>query len=110
MRFLPGKTQLSIAIVGFGYVGSCIGITLAERGMRVSGIDTDRELIEEMTAGSCRFNEPGLAQALQRVRSSGALTLSTGYEDVSMADVVIIAVGTPVDASHSIVTAPLGAC
>ena len=104
MRFLPEKNQLSVAVVGFGYVGSCIGITLAECGMRVSGIDSDQKLVEEMRAGYCRFNEPGLAQALERVRSSGALHLSTGYEDVDKADVVIIAVGTPVDANRSIVT------
>lgn len=104
MRFLPEKNQLSVAVVGFGYVGSCIGITLAECGMRVSGIDSDQKLVEEMRAGYCRFNEPGLAQALERVRSSGALHLSTGYEDVDKANVVIIAVGTPVDANRSIVT------
>lgn len=104
MRFLPEKNQLSVAVVGFGYVGSCIGVTLAECGMRVSGIDSDQKLVEEMRAGHCRFNEPGLAQALERVRSSGALHVSTGYEDVDEADVVIIAVGTPVDANRSIVT------
>ena len=109
MRFLPAKSHLSIAIVGFGYVGSCIGMTLAERGVRVYGIDSDQKLIEEMTAGYCRFNEPGLAQALERVRGSGALQLSNGYEDVSTADVVIIAVGTPVDANRSIVTSHLEA-
>jgi dTDP-alpha-D-glucose dehydrogenase len=109
VRFLPGKSQLSVAVVGFGYVGSCIGMTLAERGMRVSGIDSDRTLVEEMRAGYCRFNEPGLAEALVRVRDSGALQLSTGYEDVSAADVVIIAVGTPVDANRSIVTTHLEA-
>jgi nucleotide sugar dehydrogenase len=109
VRFLPGKSQLSIAVVGFGYVGSCVGITLAERGMRVSGIDSDQKLVEEMRAGYCRFNEAGLGQALERVRSSGCLHLSTSYEDVSAADVVIIAVGTPVDANRSIVTTHLEA-
>jgi dTDP-alpha-D-glucose dehydrogenase len=104
VRFLPEKSQLRIAVVGFGYVGSCIGITLAERGMHVSGIDNDPKLIEEMQAGYCRFNEPGLAQALERMRAADTLQLSTSYENVSSADVVIIAVGTPVDANHAIVT------
>lgn len=104
MRFFPEKNQLSTAVVGFGYVGSCIGITLAERGMHVFGIDSDRKLVEEMESGFCRFNEPGLAQALERVRAAGTLQLSTSYENVSAADVVIIAVGTPVDTSRAIVT------
>jgi nucleotide sugar dehydrogenase len=104
MKFLPGKSQLSIAVVGFGYVGSCIGVTLAQRGMRVFGIDQDRQLVEEMNSGHCRFNEPGLAQAVKSARTSGALSLSTGYQAVGAADVVIIAVGTPVDTNRSIIT------
>jgi dTDP-alpha-D-glucose dehydrogenase len=107
VKFLSENSQLNIAIVGFGYVGSCIGITLAERGMRVSGIDSDPELVEEMRSGYCRFNEPGLAQALERARRSGKLELSTGYDDISTADVIIIAVGTPVDSNRSIVTTHL---
>ena len=70
----------------------------------MSGIDSDARLIEEMRRGDCRFNDPGLAQALGHARSSGALRFSNGYEDVSSADVIIIAVGTPVAADRSIVT------
>jgi dTDP-alpha-D-glucose dehydrogenase len=104
MEFLPEDRKPSVAVVGFGYVGSCLGATLAERGVRVFGIDSNPRLIEEMRAGHCRFNEPGLAEAIERGRGSGTLTLSTDYAAVQSADVVIIAVGTPVDANRSIVT------
>lgn len=104
MKFLPEDREPSVAIVGFGYVGSCLGATLADRGVRVVGLDRDARLIEEMRSGHCRFNEPGLAEALGRGLASGALTLSTDYAAAQDTDVVIIAVGTPVDANRSIVT------
>ena len=68
------------------------------------GIDNDRHLVEEMSAGYCRFNEPGLAESLTRALTAGTLTLSDQYKAVRSADVIIIAVGTPVDARRAIVT------
>lgn len=107
MKFLPVHRAPEIAIVGFGYVGSCIAATLAGSGIRVSGIDSNHRLVEEMRSGHCRFNEPGLSEELKNALSAGILTVSTDYEEVRSADVIVIAVGTPVDASKAIVTAQL---
>ena len=104
MKFLPHDRAPRVAVVGFGYVGSCVAATLAGSGIRVLGIDSDQRLVEEMRSGYCRFNEPGLAERLADALASGVLTISTGYEEVQTADVIVIAVGTPVDASKSVVT------
>lgn len=104
MKFLPADRKPSVAVIGFGYVGSCIGATLAESGTRVYGIDRDLRLVQEMSAGCCRFNEPGLADSLDRARAAGTITFSTDYAQAGAADVMIVAVGTPVDANHAIVT------
>lgn len=104
VKFLPEGRKPTVAVVGFGYVGSCIGITLAEFGMKVLGIDSNIQLIEEMRRGQCRFNDPGLEEALGRVRAAGTLSLSVGFDDIPAADVIVIAVGTPVAPDRSIVT------
>jgi UDP-N-acetyl-D-mannosaminuronic acid dehydrogenase len=104
MKFLPRDRAPRVAVVGFGYVGSCVAAVLAGSGIRVFGIDNDQDLIEEMRSGYCRFNEPGLGDALADALASGLLTVSAGYEDIQAADVIVIAVGTPVDASKSVVT------
>lgn len=109
MRFLPDTGQPVVAVVGFGYVGSCIGATLASRGLRVLGIDADPALVSEIASGHCRFNEPGLAAALTAARAAGTLTVSTEVTAAAEADVILIAVGTPVDAGRQIVTGPLEA-
>jgi UDP-N-acetyl-D-mannosaminuronic acid dehydrogenase len=100
---VDGRTP-QVAIVGFGYVGSTIAAVLTDRRLKVIGIDVDETLISEMRNGYCRFNEPGLAEALDRARKSGRLTLSADYASLRNADVVIITVGTPIDTDRSLVT------
>ena len=104
MRFLPGTETPRVAIIGFGYVGSCLGVTLAERCMTVTGIDTDEALIGALRSGRCPIPEPGLAQAFARLAGSPRLTFTTSYAPAGTADVVIIAVGTPTGPGHRLVT------
>jgi dTDP-alpha-D-glucose dehydrogenase len=107
MRFLPDSLAPTVVVVGFGHVGACLGATLADRGMRVTGIDTNRVLIDELRRGRCPIPEPGLAEALARLAGSGRLAYTTSYQAAGAADVVIIAVGTPVDATHRLETEQL---
>ncbi|MBF6329817.1 nucleotide sugar dehydrogenase [Nocardia transvalensis] len=96
-----------MAVVGFGYVGSCLGVTLAERGFTVVGIDNDVGVIEGLRAGRSRIPEPGLAEALARLVGSSHLTFTTDYDAVRSVDVVVVTVGTPVDEAGALSTAPL---
>ena len=111
MRFLPGSlestTGLRVAIIGFGYVGSCLGVALAERGISVVAIDRDKATIEALRAGRCRIPEPGLADAVARLTGSPLLRATTSYRAVRDADVVIITVDTPVDEHGALQTSQL---
>lgn len=96
MRFLPGRTDRQVAIVGLGYVGSCIAAVLADRGIDVVGVDTNTELVDEFRQGHCRFVEPGLTQLIHSGVSNGRFRVTTDFAAVRAADVVLITVGTPV--------------
>lgn len=96
MRFLSGREDPSVAVIGFGYVGSCLAATLAERGFDVLAVDTDPRLPEELARGYCRFQEEGLAELLFAGLGSGRLRVTTDPSGLSSADVVLISVGTPV--------------
>ncbi|GLY85116.1 nucleotide sugar dehydrogenase [Actinoallomurus iriomotensis] len=109
MRFLPEGTSLSVAVVGFGYVGSCLGATLAGGDITVLGVDSDRGMVEEMNAGRCRFGEPGLAGLLAGARESGALQVTADYELIAKTDVIVVTVGTPIDDAGSALTGQLEA-
>lgn len=109
MRFLHDPRAPTVAVVGFGYVGSCLGITLADRGMTVTGIDSNRALVDELRHGRCPIPEPRLAEAVARLAGSPRLTYTTSYQPAGSADVVVITVGTPVGPGHRLVSDQLGA-
>ncbi|OLF11266.1 nucleotide sugar dehydrogenase [Actinophytocola xanthii] len=111
MRFVSGGRRTAVAVIGLGYVGSCIAGTLSARGLDVVGIDTDARLVRELDEGGCRFEEPGLAERLLAGLRSGRLRVTTDYAAVREADVVLITVGTPVREDGSLAEEQLqGAC
>ncbi|GAA1439560.1 nucleotide sugar dehydrogenase [Nocardiopsis tropica] len=103
MRFLLDREEITVSVVGLGYVGSCVAVSLADNGVDVVGIDVDASLVEEMDAGRCRLKEPGLPELVARVRETGRLRVTTDYAPVSEADVVVVAVGTPVQENGALV-------
>ncbi|WP_329427653.1 nucleotide sugar dehydrogenase [Streptosporangium sp. NBC_01495] len=96
MKFLPDQGNASAAVIGMGYVGSTVAAVLAGEGVNVVGIDVDPELVTRMERRRHRLAEPGLPELLYGGLDSGRLRVTTDYDPVSDADVVIIAVGTPV--------------
>jgi dTDP-alpha-D-glucose dehydrogenase len=87
--------SLRVGIVGFGYVGSCLGAVLADRGFSILAIDVDESLIAGVREGRVPFNEPGLAEALARAHAEGRLDGTVRPERVSEADLLLLCVGTP---------------
>ncbi len=85
---------MKIAIFGTGYVGLVTGACLADKGHQVHCIDISEEKIALLKQATPPFYEPGLKELLQRGVDSGRLTFST-TPDISGAQVIFIAVGTP---------------
>ncbi|MEV2275134.1 nucleotide sugar dehydrogenase [Nocardiopsis sp. NPDC049922] len=111
MRWIPHDRLPTVAVIGLGYVGSCVAATLSDRGHDVIGVDTDTTLVDELTRGHCRFREEGLPQSLARGLAAGRIRISTDQTGVGAADVVLITVGTPVRDDGSMADDQLaGAC
>ncbi|GLW05781.1 UDP-N-acetyl-D-mannosaminuronic acid dehydrogenase [Microtetraspora sp. NBRC 13810] len=111
MPFLPDNEAPKVAVIGLGYVGSCLAATLAGRGLDVTGVDIDARLVEDLAGGRCRFQEPGLAELLFAGIQAGTLRVTTDYAAVQAADVILIAVGTPIAEDGSLADEQLrGAC
>ena len=91
-----GSDVPAVAVVGLGYVGSCIAAALAERGLRVTGVDVDAGLVEELNQGRCRFREDRLADLIAGTVAAGRLRATTDHAAAADADVVLLTVGTPV--------------
>jgi UDP-N-acetyl-D-mannosaminuronic acid dehydrogenase len=86
-----------VGIVGLGYVGLTLAVSLAERGFTVHGSDRLAHVVETLRAGRAHVYEPGVAEAL---------SLHMGrrlHVDVDLpaheVDAAILCVSTPVGAS-----------
>lgn len=103
---------LRVAVVGSGYVGLVSGGCLASLGHQVCCVDNDSRRIDALSGGDVPFYEPGLRELVaHQVRSEpgrpSRLSFSTRVADVATwADIVIIAVGTPLtrDGAHADLT------
>ncbi|HZR48815.1 MAG TPA: nucleotide sugar dehydrogenase [Streptosporangiaceae bacterium] len=109
MRFLPEHQHWRVAIVGLGFVGSCMAAALADRGLDVVGIDVDPRLAAELERGQCRFHEDELAELLASSIAAGRLRVTTDFAAAGTADVVLISVGTPVGDDGSLAAEQLSA-
>jgi dTDP-alpha-D-glucose dehydrogenase len=89
--------ETCVAVVGFGYVGSCLGAVLASRGYPVIGIDTDPCTVALTNQGRTRHNEPGLAERIAAAHAAGRLRATADFSAIAAADVVLLTVGTPLD-------------
>lgn len=98
------------AVIGLGYVGIPVAAVLARAGHEVVGIDIDGAKVEAVASGRNPLGgrEPGLGELLVEAAGSGRLHATTDYRALAGAEVILVAVETPVDArSHAPVHAPL---
>ena len=87
---------MNITVIGSGYVGLVSGTCFAEMGNKVTCVDIDPVKIEKLTQGIIPIFEPGLEQmVLKNVKNKNLLFTTNLGEAISDAEIVFIAVGTP---------------
>jgi nucleotide sugar dehydrogenase len=82
---------MRVTVIGAGYVGAVSAAVLAYLGNRVTCVERDPARLESWRRGTDPLGEPGLADLLREVEVSFAPEES----DLASADVILIAVGTP---------------
>ncbi|QMS68197.1 UDP-glucose dehydrogenase family protein [Campylobacter fetus] len=87
---------MKIAVVGTGYVGLVSGACFAKMGNDVICIDVAEEKIQNLKQGIIPIYEPGLKEIVIEYYEKQNLRFSTDIKEaLSFANVVFIAVGTP---------------
>jgi UDPglucose 6-dehydrogenase len=87
---------MNLAVIGTGYVGLVTGACFADSGNDVTCVDIDQAKIEALNAGKVPIYEPGLKELIDRSREEMRIKFTTSVrEGVAGADIVFIAVGTP---------------
>lgn len=87
--------NLSVSIVGLGYVGLTTAACFASRGIKVVGVDVDAARIQKIRRGEPVLREPGLEPLLAKTLRRGDLELRADFSGLEKTDITFIAVGTP---------------
>ncbi len=94
----PTVTPQHVAIIGTGYVGLVSGVGLANIGHSVTCVDVDQEKIKRLNQGQIPIYEPNVQELMIKNVEAKRLSFSSDIDQtLRSADIVIIAVGTPMD-------------
>lgn len=91
-----------IAVIGLGYVGLPLAVALGQKYPTV-GFDLKADRVAQLQTGKDNTGEV----ASEELASAANLTLSSNPDDLNACNVFIVAVPTPIDASHRPNLAPL---
>jgi len=101
--------QVKIGVVGLGYVGLPMAVTVARKGYEVLGFEVSQYAIEHVNAGQNYIGDVE-DQHLVEVGQAGLLSATSDYTRMKEVNVVLIAVPTPLDLYHQPDTTYIEAC
>ncbi|HDL15491.1 MAG TPA: nucleotide sugar dehydrogenase [Euryarchaeota archaeon] len=91
------KRELTIAVVGLGYVGLPTALGFASKGFKVIGVDLNKGIVDKLNQGKSHIEELGIEEVLRNALNEGLFKATTdGVEAARKSDVSIICVPTPV--------------
>ncbi|MCB0346052.1 MAG: nucleotide sugar dehydrogenase [Bdellovibrionales bacterium] len=96
------KADISIAVVGLGYVGLPVAVALARKFPGTIGLDISARRISQLRKGS----DPIGSVEDEDLQSCG-LVMTDNPEDLKSANFFVVAVPTPVDENHNPDLTPL---
>jgi UDP-N-acetyl-D-glucosamine dehydrogenase len=82
----------TVAVIGLGYVGLPLAVLASEKGWRTLGYDINKSRVEQINQGRCPLHDPALARQLKQ----HPIEASTDPAVIAGANVIIVAVPTPV--------------
>ena len=86
----------TVGMIGLGHVGLTLGLTLAEVGFTVRGIDKNKNVTDTLLAGDTHIHEVGLDELLAKHLGKN-FTIVSDFEEENRCDIYIITVGTPLN-------------
>jgi len=94
---LEGFEDREVCVVGLGFVGMTLAVTLADLGFEVLGVETDRAILDALGESRALFEENNFDWRLKKVLAEGRFRAAPSIPAGGGGRVYIITVGTPVD-------------
>jgi len=95
IKKIEDKTAV-VGVVGLGYVGLPMAVTVARKGYKVIGVDVSEYAVIHVNAGDNYIGDVDDAE-LKALVEKGLLKATYDYAEMKEADVIMIAVPTPLD-------------
>ncbi len=86
--------DISVAIIGLGYVGLPLALEFAGEGVNVVGIDIDSEKVETLNRGENYIKDID-SEKVKKAVEGGILTATTDYSKLAECEAIFICVPTP---------------
>ncbi len=107
LRKAIAEQNLTLAVMGLGYVGLPVATAFAQKGFRVLGYDVDHSVVSGLLAGRSHIADVP-EELIARLVQDGKLVVSSESRDLEACNAAFIAVPTPLrrtqdpDLSHVI--------
>ncbi|MCF7793948.1 MAG: nucleotide sugar dehydrogenase [Candidatus Cloacimonetes bacterium] len=85
-----------VGVIGLGYVGLPMAVTVARKGFRVIGVDVSKYAVNHVNAGQNYIGDVD-DDELKEMVENGRLSATFDYGEMRKADIIMIAVPTPLD-------------
>lgn len=89
---------MNVCIVGLGYVGLTLALTLSDLGIKVSGFDKNKETSHQLNQGIATISENGLEKLLKK-NLNKTFHIIDNLDDANF-EIFVISVGTPLNNNH----------
>lgn len=91
------RRRARVGVVGMGYVGLPLALSLAEDGFPVTGLDIDQRKLQSLQKGVLTFaqREPKFSELLRSVLKKNAIAFSSDYGDLRSCRAIVVTVQTP---------------
>ncbi len=92
--------KANIAVVGLGYVGLPLAVAFAKKGFRVFGLDKDEDRVNRIKNKESYILDIS-PRDISLVVDRGNFSVTTSFESLKSADVVVICVPTPLKSKYT---------
>ncbi len=91
-------------IIGLGFVGLTLAITMANRGFKILGVEKNKLILKNLKNKQAHFYEPRLKQNLKKIIINKKFSFFDKIPKNKNISTYIITVGTPLNAQKKIIT------
>jgi len=91
-----------VVIIGLGYVGLTLAVSLANSGFNVHGVEKNSRILSELVNNKATFLENGLNDLILKFKNNGNFTFSSEIPTSNKKRFFIITVGTPINSTYKL--------